>query len=431
MPGDGSQDLVVAGGRLRKKLVVALTLSSAVPLLVLAYVVRAFVLPSRAAADSLVFGGVQALVAFTVIGMIAGAYIIWDVGRTVARIAEMLASERAIAGLGRRKDEVGTVMTSFNRMLETIEQQAGEINSFATRLDAAYKELESTNARLKETSFKDEVTGLYNRRFFSLRLEEELSRYRRFNHPVSVVLLDLDGFKAVNDDLGHAVGDDTLRDVAQILMKHSRGINVVSRYGGDEFAVLLVETSKAGARLYADRIREVVAKYPFSHGKVITASFGVASLPDDEAGTAEDLFGAADVKTAIESLKLGAYDFIMKPVNVDELLIAADRALERRQLLIERREYQAMLEHRVEEATRHLAAAYRELESTYRATLEALGSALDTRDVGTESHSRRVHGYALATAREYGMPETELSDLAHGVLLHDIGKIGIPDAILF
>jgi len=163
-------------------------------------------------------------------------------------------------------------------MLLTIEQQAAEINTFATRLDAAYKELESTNARLKETSFKDEVTGLYNRRFFSLRLEEELSRYRRFNHPVSVVLLDLDGFKAVNDEFGHTVGDETLREVAQILMKHSRGINVVSRYGGDEFAVLLVETSKAGARLYADRIREVVAKHPFPHGKVVTASFGVAQL---------------------------------------------------------------------------------------------------------------------------------------------------------
>jgi DNA-binding NtrC family response regulator len=80
------------------------------------------------------------------------------------------------------------------------------------------------------------------------------------------------------------------------------------------------------------------------------------------------LTGAADVKTAIESLKLGAYDFIMKPVNVDELLIAADRALERRQLLMERRQYQVMLEHRVEEATHHLAAAYRELESTYHAT---------------------------------------------------------------
>jgi len=142
------------------------------------------------------------------------------------------------------------------------------------------------------------------------------------------------------------------------------------------------------------------------------------------------LTGAADVKTAIASLKLGAYDFIMKPVNVDELLIAAERALERRNLLIERRQYQELLEVRVVEATRGLGKLYRELQDTYETTLEALGSALDTRDVGTESHSRRVHGYALATAREYGMPEAEMSDLAHGVLLHDIGKIGIPDGIL-
>ncbi len=142
------------------------------------------------------------------------------------------------------------------------------------------------------------------------------------------------------------------------------------------------------------------------------------------------LTGAADVKTAIACLKQGAYDFIMKPVDIDELVLAVERALERRQLLIERRQYQVTLERRVQEATRDLEGAYRQLQDTYRATLEALGSALDTRDVGTEAHSRRVHGYALATARAYGLPESDLADLGHGVLLHDIGKIGIPDAIL-
>ena len=142
------------------------------------------------------------------------------------------------------------------------------------------------------------------------------------------------------------------------------------------------------------------------------------------------LTGAADVKTAIACLKQGAYDFIMKPVDIDELLLAVERAFERRQLLLERRHYQEMLERRVQEATRDLEAAYRQLQDTYRATLEALGSALDTRDVGTEAHSRRVHGYALGAARAYGLPESALTDLAHGVLLHDIGKIGIPDAIL-
>jgi diguanylate cyclase (GGDEF)-like protein len=294
MSGDSGIEVARAGQRIKSRMLVALVLSSVVPILVLAFVVLVLVLPTLGPSETLKFGVLQLLVLFTVLGMLAGAWIIWDLGRILARMGALMASEGAMSGLERRQDEVGTLMTSFNKMLMTIEQQAGEINTFATRLDAAYKELESTNARLKETSFKDEVTGLYNRRFFNLRLEEELSRYRRFNHPVSVVLADLDGFKAVNDEFGHTVGDDTLRDVAQILMKHSRGINVVSRYGGDEFAVLLVETSKAGARLYADRIREVVAKYPFSHGKVVTSSFGVASLPDDEAGTAEDLFRAAD-----------------------------------------------------------------------------------------------------------------------------------------
>src|SRR5262245_25000924 len=291
MSGEQGTDVARAGQRIKSKVLVALVLSSVVPILVLAFVVLVLVMPTLGPSETLKFGVLQMLIVFTVLGMLAGAWVIWDLGRIVARMGALMASESALSGFEKRQDEVGTLMSTFNKMLSTIEQQAAEINTFATRLDAAYKELESTNARLKETSFKDEVTGLYNRRFFSLRLEEELSRYRRFNHPVSVVLLDLDGFKAVNDDFGHTVGDDTLREIAQILMKHSRGINVVSRHGGDE---LLGETPKAGARLYADRIREVVSKYPFSHGKVVTASFGVASLPDDEAGTAEDLFRAAD-----------------------------------------------------------------------------------------------------------------------------------------
>ena len=289
-----SGDIASTGHLLKRKVLLALTLSSLVPLLVLAYVVYRYVRPELSPTDVTTFYGLHALLLFTVLAMVGGAYIIWDLGRAFAKIAELLSREPKLAELGGRSDEVGTLMRSFSNMLGTVEQQAIDINTFAMRLDAAYRELEATNAKLKETSFKDEVTGLYNRRFFSLRLEEEISRFRRFNHPVSVVVLDLDGFKSVNDEFGHAVGDETLRDIGQILMKHSRGINVVSRYGGDEFAVLLVETSKSGARLYADRIRQVVATFPYSHGKRLTASFGVASLPDDEASTSEELFRAAD-----------------------------------------------------------------------------------------------------------------------------------------
>jgi cyclic di-GMP phosphodiesterase len=143
------------------------------------------------------------------------------------------------------------------------------------------------------------------------------------------------------------------------------------------------------------------------------------------------LTGVGDVQTAVDSLTGGAYDFIVKPVNATQLLHAAARALNHRQLLIERREHVALLERHVTEATRELDVMLRQLEETYRSTLEALGSAIDTRDVATQAHSRRVRGYTLVIARAHGVPEAELGDLERGVLLHDIGKIGIPDAILF
>jgi response regulator RpfG family c-di-GMP phosphodiesterase len=143
------------------------------------------------------------------------------------------------------------------------------------------------------------------------------------------------------------------------------------------------------------------------------------------------LTGVGDVRTAVESLTGGAYDFIVKPVNPTQLLHAAERALKHRRLLIERREHVALLESHVAEATRELDVMLHHLEDTYRSTLEALGSAIDTRDVGTHSHSRRVRGYTLLIARAHGVPEPALGDLERGVLLHDIGKIGIPDAILF
>jgi len=290
---------LVAGGA-RRTIMLALWLTSFIPLIVLAYSFYAYLYPlldhTRRIRD---LPWLQALLVFTGLLMAVGGLLIWDLSRAVPRREEpappdMPPPERLHPMAAENLDDADTLLHSFSRMLAPIEQQAAAIDRYATRLDAAYQELESTNARLQEFSFKDEVTGLYNRRFFSIRLEEEVSRYRRFNHPVSVVLLDLDGFKSVNDDLGHAAGDETLRGMAEILLRHSRGINVICRYGGDEFAVLLVETSKAGARLYADRIRYVLSSFQFAHRRRVTASFGIASLPEDVAPTAEDLIRAAD-----------------------------------------------------------------------------------------------------------------------------------------
>lgn len=287
---------LVAGGA-RRTIMLALWLTSFIPLIVVGYSLYAYLLPlldhTRQVRD---LPWLQALLVFTGLLMAVGGLLIWNLTRALPRpepADQAPAPERPQAASGNLDDADG-LLHSFSRMLAPIEQQAAALDRYATRLDNAYQELESTNARLKEFSFKDEVTGLYNRRFFSIRLEEEVSRYRRFNHPVSVVLLDLDAFKSVNDELGHAAGDETLRGMAEILLRHSRGINVICRYGGDEFAVLLVETSKAGARLYADRIRYVLSSYQFAHHRRVTASFGIASLPEDVAPTADDLIQAAD-----------------------------------------------------------------------------------------------------------------------------------------
>jgi diguanylate cyclase (GGDEF)-like protein len=212
----------------------------------------------------------------------------------VVRTAELVANASEATHVEGRSDEIGLLMASFSRILTTIEDQASQINTFAAQLDSACRDLEATNSRLRDLSFKDEVTDLYNRRFFFIRLEEEISRFHRYGHPLSVVLVDLDGFKAVNDELGHAAGDDTLRAVAQLMAQQSRADNIIVRYGGDEFAILLVETPKSGASYYAERIRQALADCPFSHSRQITASFGIVSLPEDDLASSEALIRAAD-----------------------------------------------------------------------------------------------------------------------------------------
>lgn len=286
------KEVAFAGRQIRTKVILALALSSVIPLLILIYILHGYIVPLLGQHQVVVLA-MQALTLFTGLLMAAGAYVIWDLANAVLRTAQLISTSKFSVG-GKRTDEIGVLMESFSRMVDTIEQQAGEINQFSARLEAAYKELEQTNDKLKKFSFEDELTGLYNRRFFSVRMGEELSRYRRFNHPLSLILVDIDDFKSINDELGHAAGDETLREIAQLLMKLSRGVNVLCRYGGDEFAVLLVETSRAGALQYAERIRQALADHPLSHGRRVTASFGVASLPEDVDATTEDLVRAAD-----------------------------------------------------------------------------------------------------------------------------------------
>src|SRR5256712_2594403 len=124
------------------------------------------------------------------------------------------------------------------------------------------------NARLEDLSFKDSLTELYNRRYFALRIEEEVKRHTRFGHPLSLVVLNVDHFKKLNEEHGRTAGDEVLKEVARLLMKHSRSFTIIARHDGDDFAALLANTPKAGAVTYSQRIHAVIDSHPFAHGRV-------------------------------------------------------------------------------------------------------------------------------------------------------------------
>ncbi|ADO74218.1 Response regulator/GGDEF domain protein [Stigmatella aurantiaca DW4/3-1] len=169
-------------------------------------------------------------------------------------------------------------------------------------LDRANKELARKREELLTLSRTDPLTSLSNRRYFEERLAEEFARARRYRSPLSLVMLDIDHFKRINDTYGHPFGDEVLRAVALVSRTRLREVDLLARYGGEELIALLPETSPADALRACERVREAIESlrldYRASDGtsqKVsCTASLGLASLPSVPLQTAEDLLRAAD-----------------------------------------------------------------------------------------------------------------------------------------
>jgi putative nucleotidyltransferase with HDIG domain len=137
-----------------------------------------------------------------------------------------------------------------------------------------------------------------------------------------------------------------------------------------------------------------------------------------------------DISVALAAIRNGAYDYLLKPFEREQLLNTVSRALENRRLKVENRTYQTNLESLVKARTDQLQAAMSSLERSYDITLEALGDALDLKDRETEGHSRRVTLFTIAIAQALGLPREQITIIARGAFLHDIGKMAIPDKIL-
>lgn len=249
-------------------------------------------------------------------------------------------------------------------------------------------------ARAEQRARVDELTGLFNRRHFEERIKEEISRHGRYGNAFSIFLLDLDNFKTYNDIYGHPSGDTLLNHIAKVVRNSVRNADQAFRYGGDEFIVILPQTDMNEAHAVAERVRKRIAREMKEREIAVTCSIGIASYPSDGVISGE-LVTVADTALYFAKRTGGNRVYLSSKVLSEPLDDAGVYA-------------------------RHNGLS----------TIYALASTVEAKDPYTYGHSRRVNVYAVALAEKIGLPPDQVSRVSTAALLHDIGKIGIPDKVL-
>ncbi len=282
-----------------------------------------------------------------------------------------------------------------------------------------------------EQAIIDGLTGLKTHRYFMEALDREWRHATRSGQYFSIIMLDLDGFKLVNDRHGHLEGDKILTTVARLLGDHVRLSNLLARYGGDEFALLMPGTRIEQAEVLAERLRRCIQAEPSLAAYGITGSFGIAEFPTHGA-TQEEILRIADAGVYLAKYQRGNL------VRVASRTPQASQSEQEQQLL------EAYLGVAVKRMFSTGPEAFNQyLERFERATtgkggegpslldtVTALAFAIDAKDHYTQGHSQSVSKLAAQAACEMGLSDAEVEEIRLAGILHDIGKIGVPETIL-
>jgi diguanylate cyclase (GGDEF)-like protein len=285
--------------------------------------------------------------------------------------------------------------------------------------------------KLQQQSITDGLTGIKTRRFFWEALTSEWKRASRSGRPFSVVVIDLDKFKEVNDTLGHLEGDLVLARVGRLLEQKCRQSNVVARYGGDEFIILMPETGIEPAQVLAERLRLWVATDPMLEEHQITGSFGVASFPL-HGFSAEDIIRVADAGMYVSKHAGG------NQVSVAEMIGEGEGSAVQRHLISGYIEGFLQREDTRPEHLEELVATLRKLgggseERDLRALregIETLTRAWELRELHAAGHGEQCGHYAAIIARGLNLSPQEVEDITFAARVHDVGKLFVPEDIL-
>ncbi len=274
------------------------------------------------------------------------------------------------------------------------------------------------NEKLRNLSIRDSLTGLFNHRYLQEKLMDEFARAVRHSHPISCILVDLDQFHEINEQRGHGVGDEVLKEAAGMMMESSRISDFIGRFGGEEFAMILPYIDYKGAQEMGERLRKIFAEHTFladTERISITISLGICSFPEDAMKHRGDLFNFSD--QALFRAKSGGrnrvflYRDILSTIGdmLPHLKISSDKVLE----------FQRKLSEISDQARRG-----------YIESSRALIKVLESKDRFTAGHSGRVASLSMQVAEIMGLTLDEAEVVEHAGLLHDIGKICISDDIL-